>query len=443
MSAPVKELGCSSLRDSLFDGLRAYLQRQDKLSSQLQTAGPIIENQIREFWGDRLTTQARARLSGEILDFYRMLISKNLNTRDLGAVGMGDKSRPGMRKLQAEITEHLEHIQQLVQSAGLSCAIQTQASEKVAPRASAPSVVFGARKAFATAYQSCQSLSLPPMTRSTPDTEGVEETGNYPGSWTGKFYAITDHEALNRTHYYIKNYKPAPGCMDVKKYSMIYDFGGKPWTTSDPESSLNFWKNNSDGSPGLGIDCSGYVFTSIAAAGLRLKANKRLKAAEVEDYPASMYINPPDNGFSCLKKPPMGKSGTLKAGDIIASKYHVALIERVGADPFAIKKYSDCSQITYRDFDFVIAQSSPEHGVIGINRYSAKEYLDPFTKFIFRGGLEEYAREACKAYQDNGDTVVDSSSFGVSRHKLTPECLQNEIKLESQSCIESCTELYE
>jgi len=281
------------------------------------------------------------------------------------------------------------------------------------------------------------------MKSSTPDAEGVEETGSYPGSWTGKFYAIKDHEALNRTHYYIKGFQPKKGCMDVKKYSMIYDFGGKPWTTTDPGSSLNYWKNNSDGSPGLGIDCSGYVFSSVAAGGLRLRVNKQLKAAEVEDYPASMYINPPDNGFSCLKKPPMGKSGTLKAGDIIASKYHVAIIERVGADPFGIMSVGDCDQLTYRDFNFVIAQSSPDHGVIGINKYDAKEYLGSFTKFIFRGGLEEYARSACKAFQSRTDTVVDSSSFGVSRHKLTPECLQNEIKLESQSCIDGCTELYE
>jgi hypothetical protein len=312
--------------------------------------------------------------------------------------------------------------------------------------ASSPQIspmILGARRAFATAYQSCESLSLPAMTNSTPDTEGVEETGSYPGSWTGKYYAITDQAALIRTHYYIKGYKPKAGCVDVTKYSMIYDFGGKPWTSSDPNSSLNYWKNNADGSPGLGIDCSGYVFTSIAAGGLRLVANKPMHAAEVEDYSASMYVDPTESGFTCLNKPPMGKSGTLKPGDILASKYHVALVESVGVDPFGITKYSDCDQITYRDFDFIIAQSSPDKGTVGINKFEAKEYLEPFLKFIFRGGLEQYAREACKAYQSGGDSVVESGSFGISRHKLTPECSQNEIKLESQSCIDSCKELYE
>ncbi len=314
-------------------------------------------------------------------------------------------------------------------------------SNLAAARAPHPAVV-GARKALATAYQSCESLQLKPMDRDVADTEGVEVIGNYPGSFTGHYYAITDQAALARTHYYIKDFQQKAGCMDVKKYSMIYDFGGKPYTTSDPNGSLNYWKNNGDGSKGLGIDCSGYVFTSLAAAGLRLKAGKQLKAFEVENYPARSYMNPADEGFTCLAKPKMGKSGWLKPGDIISGKYHVAMIERVGNDPFGILQNKDCN-ISYKDFDFVIAQSSPEQNTIGINKYDAKEYLSAFDKFLFRNGLEKYAQEACEAYYSGSDVVTSSSSFSVVRHKMTPECIQPAIKLEGESCIASCSEINE
>lgn len=302
--------------------------------------------------------------------------------------------------------------------------------------------VVGARKAMATAYQSCQSLRLPAMTQDTLDVEGVEEIGNYPGSWTGHYYAITDQAALARTHYYIRDFQQAPGCVDVKKYSMIYDFGGKPHTTADANSVLNYWKNNNDGSKGLGIDCSGYVFTSLAVSGLRLKAGKVMKASEVGNYPARSYMDPASSGFTCLAKPKMGKKGWIQAGDILSSKYHVGMVERVGADPFGILKNKNCN-ISYRDFDFVIAQSSPEQNTIGINKYEAKEYLAPFDKFLFRNGLEAYAREACEAYYANQEVVTSSSSFSIVRHKLTPECVQPVIKLEAESCVATCSEFNE
>ncbi len=303
--------------------------------------------------------------------------------------------------------------------------------------------VMGIRRAFATAYQSCQSLKLPPMRKDSPDLEGIEDLGSYPGSWTGRILKISDQAAVARTHYYIKDFAPSTGCVDVKKKSMIYDFGGKPYTTSAVDSTLNYWKTNGDGGAGLGIDCSGFVFTSLAAGGLRLREGKQMKASEVENYPARSYMDPVDSGYTCLAKAKMGKkSGWIQPGDIMATKYHVAIVERVGEDPFGILKNKDCD-ISYKDFDFVIAQSSPDQNNVGINKYEAREYLSIFKHFQFKNGLEEYAKNACEAYYQGKETVTNSSSFSVVRHKMTPGCLQPEIKLDGQSCIQSCPEFFE
>lgn len=303
-----------------------------------------------------------------------------------------------------------------------------------------PPAVVGLRKAFATAYQSCESLRLKPLDRSSPDVEGVKNNGRYPRSWTGHYVKITDVAAIAQTHYYIREFRPAPNCLNVQDYPMVYDFGGKPNTT---DGTLNYWKNSSGGSPGLGIDCSGFVFTALAVGGLRLREGKTLMATEVNQYPAKMYVHPDRTGFSCLAPKKMGTSGTLNPGDILASNYHVAMVESVGPDPFGLKKHADCKDITFRDFDFVIAQSSPDKNNIGINKYEAHAYLSSFFRFFFRWGLERYAQAACKAQQNGTDIVPEVGYFGVSEHKMTPECRQPAIRLHRESCISSCPEIFE
>jgi hypothetical protein len=455
----LKKLGCENFHDSIFDVVTQVLG--EKMASlngnQIDRA---ITKALRAQFEGRISQEGIEALARQISNFYRFLMVKvgqkigtsdlGLLKRTLGALRVGDRSNDVSRQLQSEISRLTFNIDLSLQQQSIQCS-QFSNKETFAPSrmqiaaftANVPLSVLGIRTAMATAYQSCEALALKPMTGATPNVQGIVVTGNYPGSWTGKYYKIEDQDALIKTHYYIKDYKPQKGCIDVKKKSMIYDFGGKPYTTSSASSTLNYWKNNGDGSPGLGIDCSGFVFTSLASAGLRLVAGKRTRASDVENFPAAMYVDPQDNGFSCLTKAKMGLSGTVMSGDILATKYHVAIVERVGPDPLAINKYADCSKITYRDFDFVIAQSSPDKGTIGINKFEARDYLSPFLHFGFRGGLEQYARAACEAFHKGTDSTPSLGSFGVSRHKMTSECLQNEIPLEGQSCIESCHELLE
>ena len=62
------------------------------------------------------------------------------------------------------------------------------------------------------------------------------------------------------TNYYYQGVNQGSSCKDIRKFPLIYDYGGKPNTDS---GTLNFFVNSGDGTSVLGIDCSGYVFSAI------------------------------------------------------------------------------------------------------------------------------------------------------------------------------------
>ncbi len=457
----IDRLACADVRTSLFESLQKYILKDNSIPS-VAKAEELVALELNAKYSQLLAPEKIAAIVGVLHEFYKtsleqvpqeFKISAPIEIKKtLGALKVGDRSLPEAQKLQTQYKKIFNALKLELADSSLKCvdaSVEVQASnvfpysemQARATETKTPLTVLGLRRAFATAYQSCESLKLDPMTRSTPAIEGVVVTGSYPGGG-GDMRKISDQEALARTHYYVKGFAEKPGCIDVKKQTMIYDYGGKPYTTSNPNSTLNYWKNNGDGSPGLGIDCSGYVFSSLAAGGLRLVKGQRLKASEVEDYPARMYIEAADNGFTCLESAKVGKNFDLRPGDIVATKYHIIMIESVGKDPLAIRKYDDCSKISYMDFDFVIAQSSPEQNAVGINKYSAKEYLKQKIFNPIQYGFVSFARAACEAYQANQDVTPSSSSFGVTRHKLTAECLQPEVQLVGSACIDSCTELF-
>jgi hypothetical protein len=456
----LSQVGCEDFRFQIFEQAQIYLLENNSVPDKAMLRS-ALEASVGKKWDGRLGQEGRQQLTAKLMELYQTLFEEaaqktaapNLRElkRTLGALKVGDRSSREATELQATISARLQAVSDVVSRSHLRCEgveVATQETTAFSPiqeqalKLNTPLAVLGIRRTLATAYQSCQSLRLPPMTRAVPAIEGVEDAGPYPGGG-GRFRKITDQAALARSHYYVRDFTPSPGCVDVKKATMIYDYGGKPFTTSDPRAGLNYWKNNSDGSKGLGIDCSGYVFSALAAGGLRLIKNRQLKPLEVEDYPARMYIDAAKNGFSCLEKAKMGKTFNLRPGDIAATKYHVVIVEKVGKDPLAIRKYANCNRITYSDFDFTVAQSSPEQNSIGINRYNAKEYLA--QKFLnpIRSGFVDYARAACVAFQSGKDVASGTSDFGIVRHKMTPECLQPDVKLVGSACTDNCPELFE
>jgi hypothetical protein len=155
-----------------------------------------------------------------------------------------------------------------------------------------------------------------------------------------------------------------------------------------------------------------------------------------------MFMDPANNGLSCFGKVKMGVSGTLKAGDIAAVSGHVLMIDSVGADPFGLSRVqtsAQCANLTYRNFDFVITQSSPSKNGIGINRYRGADYLSESPTML--KGFEAYARQACIAQFQKKDVLMSADNFQIIRHSQSESCRTPEIALANEACARSCRSL--
>lgn len=299
------------------------------------------------------------------------------------------------------------------------------------------SIVYGAAKTLATAYQSCEASNKLPMNSETPEVQGIGIIGSFPGGM-GQMRVIQNLQELLRSNYYFQRFQPSEKCIDVRKSPLIYDYGGKPYTPT-AKNVINLFINAGLGTAALGIDCSAYVFTAIAAAGLKLSPEKKIKPILVHGINAVLYKEPEKNGMSCFEKISVGEAGTLRAGDIAAKKNHVMIIQSVGADPLGIAKAKtavQCSQITSRNFDFVVAQSSASKNGIGINRFVAKDFLK--ESYVMRTGLEKYAQAACNARLQGRNILISGLEVQVIRHKLTASCIEQPIELVGESCVSDC-----
>ena len=299
---------------------------------------------------------------------------------------------------------------------------------------------YGAMKSFAIAYQSCEALKINPLTDQDEDMEGVKIVGRHSHA-AGNVREIENLTKVRRTHPYIKNYrKPASNCVDSTKKPLIYDFGGKPHSSSSASSSLNFFKDAGSGSKELGVDCSGYVFSALMTAGLKLSPEKPLRARSVNSIPARFYKEP-GSRMSCIKKVKAGTDKALASGDIFASRGHIFIVVHIGDDPLGVKKAlreNKCSSITSNDFDFSLMQSSPVKGAIGMNHMDARDYMKTSTSM--RKGLEKFARLDCSNKKRGRITTPSIDEASLVRHLMTPECVtRKNLKLDKESCVKRCS----
>lgn len=302
--------------------------------------------------------------------------------------------------------------------------------------------VYGIRRALASAYQSCDVLNLPAMTSATPSVSGITVLAEpHPAGGRKRVYGSLAN--INSSHYYIKGQRLAKNtCFEVRNAPMIYDFGGKPGTSSSNAKVLDFFRSAGTGTAVLGIDCSAFVFSSLAVAGLKMDPDpkKLLKADLVHGIGSRAFKEPQVNGLRCLAKIKVSADVSIKTGDVAAINGHVVMLDDVGADPFGLKKITSAAKCTAAnlpssDFDFVIAQSSPSKSGIGINRFQARDYLKESE--TYKEGLTRYAVAACKA-KFGVVTTVDTTDLSVTRHKKTPECKTEALVINKQECVDSC-----
>lgn len=460
----------------LWDGLKAYLLEQKEVLTAEALKEALVEKLKKASSEDpNFHDKDLNLLEGELESLVTTLLEEaprgeRVNSSEqllllLSALDVGDRSTEFRSYMQTKVRRQFQSLQKTVNTLNLNCpaAANDSTAAQVPPSEAAPLettnrdyefhkaqalnqgeslAVFGGRWAFATAYQSCQSVQLPSMNVRTPEVQGISIVGKHPDG-VGSKRMIASLSQVQNTHFYLRDVSSyGEGCFNVRQNPLIYDYGGKPYATTAADSPIDLFKNNGDGTSVLGIDCSGYVFTSMATAGLRLKAGRPLKASDSWAWGSSSYVEPQSNGLTCLNKITVTPSTSLKAGDIVAVYGHVLLVDKVGADPFGISKVkseAECSKISSDGFDFVVAQSAPSKGGIGINYYEARDYLPTAEKM--KTGLVKYAQYACQARFTGKTYTPNVGTLSVVRHSGTPECLAPRVKLARESCIQTCSSL--
>jgi|GEM_PF-2183411 len=377
----------------------------------------------------------------------------------LARLEMHSQIDPSYSQLNAKIDAALAQAAVAAEQAGVSCqtsgastgsisgattGASTGAGDPASPAAPAGAVafslpatspIFGAHYAMATAYQSCQVLGLPLVDASTANVQGVVRGAKIDVGY-GRVY--TDVTLLKRTHYYHRGQTYGPSCANQDKAPLVYDYGGKPVITAS--GALDFF-TNSGGGPALGVDCSAFVSTAAAIAGNLYRTSTANKATYTR-FVSRDFINPRNSGWTCYDSVKVAPNLFIQAGDIAAIQGHVVMIDQVGSDPFGlanVKTPSECSALSYKNFDFAIIQSSPSKNSMGINRFTVKDYLvgEPHMQNMFTG----YAQQACLSKFDKLIRTPVTSAYGIIRHKQIASCLAPKIELRNESCISSCSAL--
>ncbi len=452
----VELLGCPSLTENLLTEIYRVL-----LTNESFTATQELRRLIMAKTQQNLGFAASDKIeffTDAYLNFYKFLTSDvakalKLKTRMqvlevLTALELGDRSDSVRSRLQDRYQELKAKISQASRSLKSYCDREESANFDQAYlssdywgqlRAQLPAVVYGGRKVFATAYQSCDTLNFPPIGEQTPDVQGIRKTSRHPaGGWKREIYNLS---LTQQTHYYLQNWRAADQqCTNLPARPLIYDFGGKPKAGSELDSPLDLFSDSGTGSRELGIDCSGFVFSSLASAGLRVNKNVRLKAISVYGISARMFKDPARNGLSCLRQVKPSEKVRLQEGDMIATTGHIIQVDELGPDPFGlsqIQRIEDCNMDTLptENFDFVVLQSSPSKNGIGINRIAIRDYLTESDSY--RSGLLAYAEAACKA-QFGKVVAPRNTTISVVRHREEAGCFDRPLALKQESCLSQC-----
>lgn len=426
-----EKVACGEVKNFAFDVVRAALDSEGRVPTG-EELGALYEEKL---------PVRDARLTNLLLRFHDKIheatqgYSYNELQEKLASLEVGIVDGFELGQESKELENLVSEINAEAKSIGIECL-----PEKTKSAAGGlPTVWQGGRRALATAYQSCEVLGRAPMTATTPELQGIKVVGTH-SDGIGSVRIVSDRALASATHPYIKNVQYGESCQAVSANPLIYDYGGKPYYTSDENSALNFFRNAGSGSAALGVDCSGFVFASLGTAGLKVHPERVMKASLVVGIPARAYMEPADNGMPCFSKVAMGKDGTLRPGDLVASTGHIIIIDTVGADPLGLniaRNKDECALINYQNFSFVVMQSSPSGGAVGINRFEAKDYLA--TNASMRSGLENYARSACVARFDGRNDVVAGNVVRVVRHSLSSSCRTRPIVLTGQACIKNCS----
>ena len=452
-----ESLGCDNFKSKVFDSMYDYLENQEATPDLVSLQDSLSEKIDQIAKTQKISdTEKLTELKTEFSKVFSILIEESKKAKGVSTIRehvqtliemeMEDTSTTANVKLNSKITNQFSKVSALSNELNVQCQ-QPAASEpprsQLQDQAALPNnvqqrMIAGSYNVLTTAYQSCQVLEIPEISAATPDVVGIKRVGTHPDG-VGGVREVSSVASVQQTHPYIRVAAGVQnGCFNVRNNPLIYDYGGSP---SVANNTLNFFKNSGSGSNALGVDCSAYVSSAIAAGGFRYKAGVDNKAVYVRQT-AVKFVDPKSSGFSCFDNITVDRNNSIKPGDIAAVHGHVVMVDKIGADPFGLKKLnsiSQCDSLDFRNFDFVISQSSPNKNGIGLNRFIARDYLKDVGEFGKMGVMfSEMGKAACKAYFQNTSVKPSSSAWGIIRHNGKAECFAPRIEMAQQSCVNAC-----
>ncbi|HWU44999.1 MAG TPA: hypothetical protein VN132_16215, partial [Bdellovibrio sp.] len=253
-----QDIACKSqkLETHLWDGLKTYLLEQKEIPSSEEVKN-AMHAQIAQLAQENpgLTKNDVANLNQNLDSLIESLLQEaptgeRVETSQqmlglLSAIDVGDRSTTFRSYIQDRVRGNFAKLTQTVQSYDLNCqtpevttptsdsstnTVQTtplsddyEHQKTQALSAGIAPAVFGERWAFATAYQSCQSLETKALTAQTPFIQGIVITGKHPDG-IGNKRMIGSLPEVQATHPYIVS-SYGSSCFSVRDNPLIYDYG--------------------------------------------------------------------------------------------------------------------------------------------------------------------------------------------------------------------------
>ncbi|MFP5520455.1 MAG: hypothetical protein ACLGGX_11165 [Bdellovibrionia bacterium] len=451
----VESLACENFELEFWDGFKEFIVRHNSfpeaaaLNQYIVSQTDVLKAKRPDLTSRQLSYLAEAL--SELVEFVFKESEAVSSTPQemlmlIAAIDGGDQSTAFKQYMVEQTRYRISRIKKYVNDLALTCDKEILPEEPfdlattpINTNLPLPLTVWGARFAMTTAYQSCQAPVSEALKQNDEALRGVAITGKHPDG-VGSKRVIASLTDVQRTHPYLKNVNNySAQCFNVKENPLIYDYGGKPYATTALNSPIDFFRDNGSGTSVLGIDCSAFVFSAYATAGLKLNSQRPLKASDSWTWGSGAYMDLSKSKLDCLKNIEVSPQQTIAAGDIVAVYGHVFIIDEVGSDPLGLqqaKNEAQCETLTSQDFDFRILQSSNSLGGVGINRFEGSEYLETSPKF--KEGFEKLAKESCRARFQKKTTTPNLGIMAVVRHKGTAECKAKRVELERENCITQC-----
>ena len=235
-----------------------------------------------------------------------------------------------------------------------------------------------------TFYENPNASSFPPyQLLKQGELKGFDHVYNPVSKGNNSF--VVDLPKAQASQYYIyckKRQKPS-----LCSTPPSYVWGGMGWyepTTLNGRNilSLNVHKNNEltmKLSKHPGFDCSGFSYAALSHFGLRVTKNMSLRPSfeTADNTMARTYLDP--TLASCFNEVKIDKYSmqSLHAGDVFAWTKHMAIIARVGLNPFGInhiKKVEDCSLENIRPEDSTMLLFNSKGAIDPISEYDEKTF---------------------------------------------------------------------